>query len=344
MTSPYTKAQLYLSIPGALFALIGAMGLLSDTAVALLIIAWGIMAMPVFWVALEVRFLKNFTWVHKSIAFFLVFVIAGLFMPPTEVKEEQLSSDRLSQIVEETIATTPSVSPDMFSDETGELLVPSEAEVSESGEARVVDVIDGDTLKVHLNGKVETIRVIGIDTPETVHPSEPVGCFGYEASNKAKELLTGTTVKVVTDASQGERDKYDRYLAYITLENGTDFGEAMLRGGYAYEYTYGNAYANQSTYKAAETYASSNEVGLWAPEACGEVLDTQPQDTYVAPVPVSSSGCSIKGNISYSTGEKIYHVPGQQNYDDTVIDTSKGESWFCTESEAVAAGWRKAKR
>jgi hypothetical protein len=55
-------------------------------------------------------------------------------------------------------------------------------------------------------------------------------------------------------------------------------------------------------------------------------------------------GCDIKGNTSYRTGERIYHVRGQQNYDDTVIEPWKGERWFCTEEEAVANGWRKAKR
>ncbi|HEY9421728.1 MAG TPA: hypothetical protein VIW92_09960 [Thermoanaerobaculia bacterium] len=55
-------------------------------------------------------------------------------------------------------------------------------------------------------------------------------------------------------------------------------------------------------------------------------------------------GCDIKGNTSSRTGERIYHVPGQQNYDDTVIESWKGERWFCTEDEAEANGWRKAKR
>jgi len=53
--------------------------------------------------------------------------------------------------------------------------------------------------------------------------------------------------------------------------------------------------------------------------------------------------CAIKGNISSSSGERIYHVPGQRYYDKTIINWSKGERWFCTEQEAVRAGWRKAK-
>lgn len=59
---------------------------------------------------------------------------------------------------------------------------------------------------------------------------------------------------------------------------------------------------------------------------------------------VPGSGCDIKGNISVNTGERIYHVPGQEHYQETVISTAKGERWFCSEDEARRAGWRKAKR
>jgi hypothetical protein len=61
------------------------------------------------------------------------------------------------------------------------------------------------------------------------------------------------------------------------------------------------------------------------------------------PLVQSPAGCTIKGNIS-KKGERIYHLPGQENYDDIVITLSKGERWFCSEEEAVNAGWRKAKR
>jgi cold shock CspA family protein len=66
-----------------------------------------------------------------------------------------------------------------------------------------------------------------------------------------------------------------------------------------------------------------------------------------SPSPITSitkPGCSIKGNISLETGNKVYHVPGAEDYESTVIDRSKGERWFCTESEAIANGWHKAPR
>ncbi|MFM5993510.1 MAG: cold shock domain-containing protein [Dolichospermum sp.] len=63
------------------------------------------------------------------------------------------------------------------------------------------------------------------------------------------------------------------------------------------------------------------------------------------PSPITSftkPGCKIKGNISINTGRKFYHIPGSEDYESTVIDPSKGEKWFCQESEALANGWRKA--
>ena len=71
----------------------------------------------------------------------------------------------------------------------------------------VTKVVDGDTIAVEMNGKKETVRLIGLDTPETVEPRKPVQCFGKQASDKAKEILSGKRVRLEMDASQGERDK-----------------------------------------------------------------------------------------------------------------------------------------
>ncbi|MGZ2483157.1 hypothetical protein ACVITL_001680 [Rhizobium pisi] len=63
-----------------------------------------------------------------------------------------------------------------------------------------------------------------------------------------------------------------------------------------------------------------------------------------APFANFSGGCNIKGNVSIGSGERIYHVPGQEYYDETKISPQYGERWFCTEAEARAAGWRRAGR
>lgn len=210
----------------------------------------------------------------------------------------------------------------------------------------VFSVTDGDTLKLTINGINEPIRLIGIDTPETVHPTKPVQCFGVEASNKAKEILTGQNVFLEKEPSQGERDKYDRLLGYIILEDGRNFNKLMIEEGYAYEYTYNLPYKYQAEFKQAQINAKENKKGLWAEGVCEEVSQTQTTNITTTPPPaptaeVDSSTCTIKGNIG-SSDEKIFHVVGCGSYSKTKIDESQGERWFCSEQEALNAGWRKA--
>lgn len=132
----------------------------------------------------------------------------------------------------------------------------------------VSSVIDGDTIQVVIDNKKETIRLIGIDSPETVDPRRPVQCFGKEASAKAKSLLSGKSVRLESDPTQGERDKYQRLLRYVFLENRTNFNKLMISEGYAHEYTYNIPYKYQSEFKQAQKEAEENKRGLWADDAC----------------------------------------------------------------------------
>src|SRR5207342_1065137 len=96
---------------------------------------------------------------------------------------------------------------------------------------RVVDVLDGDTIVVRrAGGRDETIRLLGIDTPETHHPTKPVGCYGPEASDYTTARLTGKTVRLEDDVEP--RDIYDRRLAYVYLD-GHRFNDELLQKGYA---------------------------------------------------------------------------------------------------------------
>jgi len=153
-------------------------------------------------------------------------------------------------------------------------------------------------------------------------------------------------VLLESDASQDERDKYGRLLRYVFLEDGTNFNLLMIEGGYAYEYTYVVPYKYQAEFKKAQMQAEGSESGLWG-EVCQAYSSSATPQTDASTVTTASTpesvsnSCSIKGNIS-SSGEKIFHVIGCQSYNKTVIDVSKGESWFCSEKEALDAGWRKA--
>lgn len=134
--------------------------------------------------------------------------------------------------------------------------------------AKVIRVIDGDTIKVLINSKEETVRLIGIDTPETVDPRKPVQCFGIEASNKAKEVLTGKTITLESDPTQGNRDKYGRLLQYVFIDR-VNINKLMISEGYAHEYTYkSNPYKYQLEFIQAEKDARQNKKGLWADNVC----------------------------------------------------------------------------
>lgn len=145
----------------------------------------------------------------------------------------------------------------------------NESSKKDKQEAKVVKVIDGDTVKVMFNDKTETIRFIGINSPETVDPRKPVECFGEKVSMVAKENLTGKTIWLETDPSQGDRDKYDRLLRYVWIDDATmDFGKVLITTGYAYEYTYDNPYKYQIAYRQAQEDAEQSKKGLWADNAC----------------------------------------------------------------------------
>ena len=137
--------------------------------------------------------------------------------------------------------------------------------------ATLIKVVDGDTVHVSINGAKETIRIIGINTPETVDPRRPVECFGREASNKAKELFSSAKViELEQDLSQNDRDKYKRLLRYVFID-GIDYGKQMIREGYAYEYTYEIPYRYQLDYKEEQKQAVENKRGLWRDETCKQI-------------------------------------------------------------------------
>ncbi|MDD5646981.1 MAG: thermonuclease family protein [Candidatus Bipolaricaulis sp.] len=152
----------------------------------------------------------------------------------------------------------------------------------------IVSVVDGDTLKLNIDGTTQTVRLIGMDTPETVDPRKPVQCFGQEASNKAKELLTGRSVRIEKDASQGDLDKYGRLLVYVFRDDGLFYNKHMIEQGFAHEYTYNTPYKYQAEFKAAEKSAQENQKGLWSPNTCNG--DTTSASESSSPATTPSGG------------------------------------------------------
>lgn len=273
------------------------------------------------------------------LVFFITVIIASPNQPqtPTEI---QSNIEQTDQKVSKNIKDETKKSP-----ESTAVINEVKSQITTSKKYYpIVSVVDGDTVKINLDGKTTTLRLIGLDTPETVDPRKPVQCFGVEASNKAKELLSSKKVRIEKDSTQGNLDKYGRTLAYVYLEDGTFYNKYMIENGYAHEYTYDLPYKYQNEFKNAQKEAQTKKLGFWASNTCNGNTTSESINTTSVPVQTnntSSSSCTIKGNIG-SKGEKIYHVVGCGSYTKTVIDESKGEKWFCTEKEAISAGWRKA--
>ncbi len=204
----------------------------------------------------------------------------------------------------------------------------------------VTRVIDGDTIDVSINQKNVRVRLIGINTPETVDPRRPVECFGQEASKKAKELLLNKMVSLEMDISQSDKDKYGRLLRYVRVGD-VFVNLEMITQGFAYEYTYITPYKYQKSFKLAQAEARTAKRGLWADGICGQKNSTTKIISVTSTTSSISKTCLIKGNIS-SKKEKIYHIPNCVYYKKTVINPTAGEEWFCSEAEAKAAGFRKA--
>lgn len=132
----------------------------------------------------------------------------------------------------------------------------------------VTRVVDGDTIVVSIDGTEQKVRLLGINTPETVDPRKTVECFGKQASEKTKSLLSGSSVRLEADASQGDRDTYGRLLRYVWRDDNLFINESLVSEGYAYEYTYRTPYKYQKEFKATQKDARMHNRGLWAPGAC----------------------------------------------------------------------------
>jgi micrococcal nuclease len=121
-------------------------------------------------------------------------------------------------------------------------------------------IIDGDTIVVDMKGSEERIRLIGVDTPETVHPNKTVEHFGKEASAFTKAMVEGKRLRFEYDRQK--RDKYNRLLAYIYLEDGTFINAEIIKQGYGFAYTkYPFKYLEE--FRTYEKEARSANKGLW---------------------------------------------------------------------------------
>jgi micrococcal nuclease len=135
---------------------------------------------------------------------------------------------------------------------------------SQPGLYSIDHFVDGDTIAVNMNGTVETVRFIGIDTPETHKPNTPVQCYGPAAAayTQSRIKATGSTVRLVADSLDTNRDRYNRLLRYVYLTDGANLDQELVAKGYAFAYV-SFPFTKADAFSAAQTSAQAQKLGLW---------------------------------------------------------------------------------
>lgn len=178
----------------------------------------------------------------------------------------------------------------------------------------VTHVTDGDTIGVGRGWRYEKVRLIGVDTPETVHPEKPVEFFGPEASEFTKKQLEGKKVNLEFEPST-QYDDYGRLLAYVLFMDGTLFNAELIKQGYARVIT-PSPFHRYKEFRLHEKKARAAGLGLWAgKDICKEIIGNKRSKIYRLP---GDAGC---GRIK-----------------------EEGRIYFDTEEEAIKAEYRRAKR
>lgn len=197
----------------------------------------------------------------------------------------------------------------------------------------VASVTDGDTIRVK-DIKIDRVRLLGLNSPEKGE------CYFKESKEVMESLLTNQKVRLDKDVTL--KDQYNRDLRYVFLikedQDNIFINDYLIRNGYAFYKSVPPDTRYRDLFSSAQEEAKKQRKGLWGLcEVYNEVnalreSDPGPQDP----------NCLIKGNISEKGFGKTYLVKGCDNYNRVKIDPRKGETYFCTEKEAQAAGFRKA--
>ena len=208
-----------------------------------------------------------------------------------------------------------------------------EADVFESSIHEVVYVVDGDTLEIENEVR---LRLIGIDTPEREE------CGYEEATAFLRKMVDGQHIRIEKDISGS--DRYDRLLRYVYLpsDDVTDddvlVNEAILRAGHARTLAIAPDNRYRDLFATAQEEAKKAGKGIW-----GNCLSTEEvEEERQADSQPTDPTCIIKGNISEKAFGRNYFVPGCPNYNKVKVDLNKGERYFCTEEEAVTAGFTRS--
>ena len=176
-----------------------------------------------------------------------------------------------------------------------------------------VEVIDGDTFYIQHRQRV---RLLGLDAPELEN------CYGPEAKKALEEVILDKQVQL----TELRVDIYKRIVASVHID-GKSVNEYMIKNGFAYYRSAGAL--EQDELKVANTYAREHKIGIYS----ANCFQQDPPDPK----------CPIKGNFDDNSDKKVYFLPSCSYYKPTVIMRFLGEQWFCSEAEAIKAGFEKSK-
>jgi micrococcal nuclease len=208
---------------------------------------------------------------------------------------------------------------------TGDSFLSQDLDKSET--FQVIEVIDGDTIKVKNleSGEIIKVRYLGIDTPE-LNGQNYETCFAIESREKNRELVLDKKLYLEFDIDR--YDRFGRVLAYVYTEDEIFVNLKLVEEGFAKYYLDGFNTSHQDEFLEAVMNSQENYIGLWG--ICGEYE--------------YGGKCVIKGNISDNGPDKyskFYHLPEDKYYERTVVNLEKGDKWLCTIEEAEAKGFRK---
>ena len=160
-------------------------------------------------------------------------------------------------------------------------------------------MVDGDTIYVTVDGKKESVRFIGIDSPELSSTDPLILCLANAAKTALTNRIGKNEVSLEADSTQHDRDKYDRLLRYVILPDGTNLNAWLVEEGFAYEYTYQVPYAEQAAFKASQKDAEANKRGLWG-DLCATTVKSSspPAVTPSSPPPTTQTGYTCAGKTT----------------------------------------------
>jgi micrococcal nuclease len=159
--------------------------------------------------------------------------------------------------------------------------------------AKVVRIVDGDTIVVRYAGRNDRVRLIGIDTPEVGQ------CYSAEAAVAARRFAGGRAVRLLGDKTQSKRDRFGRLLAYVMLPDSRDLGRELLRIGMGVVYVFDTSFSRLGMYRAAELQARATSLGVWG--NCGALVATT-TSTSTSMTPVSTVPTATTATTTISTG------------------------------------------